>query len=314
MHGGAVTASSEGVPRRGLTIIVAGMIAGDPYQGGATWAVLQYVLGLRQLGHDVYFIEPVAADKLQPRGTSLSCSANAAYFRAVMRQFDLESRAALLLADTGHTVGLRYDSLRRAAAESDCLINISGMLADPALTEPIPVRVYLDLDPGFNQLWHAAEGLDVGLDGHTHFVTIGLALGEKSCDIPQAEMQDDTCVGDMCTLTRSNGSRFKPQQAPWMDLLMYQWAAGQNALSPALVQGRLAVEDDINGDARVAIALASGLNVDTKSDDYLTQLNPLLVRWAIRELLPPADHKMCGKTAKDVYLAAFSQPWEIFVH
>ena len=131
-----------------------------------------------------YFIEPVAADKLQPRGTSLSCSANAAYFRSVMRQFDLESRAALLLAGTKQTVGLPYDSLRTVAAESDCLINISGMLADPALTEPIPVRVYLDLDPGFNQLWCAAEGINVGFDGHTHFVTIGPALGDADCVIP----------------------------------------------------------------------------------------------------------------------------------
>ena len=167
-----------------LTIIVAGMIAGDPYQGGATWAVLQYILGLRQLGHDVHFIEPVAVNKLQPRGTSLPCSMNAAYFRSVMRQFNLESRATLLLAGTKQTVGLPYDDLCRIAAAGDCLINISGMLAEPALTGPIPVRVYLDLDPAFNQLWHAAEGLDVGLDGHTHFVTIGLAVGKPGCDIP----------------------------------------------------------------------------------------------------------------------------------
>ena len=71
MHRGALNASSERLPPRGLTIVVAGMIAGDPYQGGATWAVLQYVLGLRQLGHEVYFIEPVAAAKLQPGGASL---------------------------------------------------------------------------------------------------------------------------------------------------------------------------------------------------------------------------------------------------
>lgn len=166
-----------------MTIIVSGMIAGDPYQGGATWAVLQYVLGLRELGHDVYFIEPVATDKLQPHGTDLSRSTNAAYFRSVMRQFALESRAALLRTGTEQTVGLSYDTLRTAAGESDCLINISGMLADPALTEPIPVRVYLDLDPGFNQLW-CAEGIDVGFDGHTHFVTIGPALGEADCVIP----------------------------------------------------------------------------------------------------------------------------------
>ena len=172
------------MPSRRLRIIVAGMIAADPYQGGATWAVLQYLLGLRQLGHDVYFIEPVPASKLLPRGTSLAGSANAAYFRAVMRQFDLESRAALLSSGAHETVGLPYDGLRTLASESDLLINISGMLADPALIEPIPARVYLDLDPGFNQLWYLAEGLDVGFEGHTHFVTIGPALGSADCVIP----------------------------------------------------------------------------------------------------------------------------------
>jgi len=184
MHSGALNASSERRPLRRLTIIVAGMIAGDPYQGGATWAVLQYLLGLRQLGHDVHFIEPVPAAKLRPRGTHVSCTANASYFREVMRAFDFDARAALLLAGTEETVGLPYDRLRAVAAEADVLINISGMLADPALTQPVPVRVYLDLDPGFNQLWYAAEGLDVGFDGHTHFATIGLALGEAACDIP----------------------------------------------------------------------------------------------------------------------------------
>ena len=184
MHSGALNASSERRPLRRLTIIVAGMIAGDPYQGGATWAVLQYLLGLRQLGHDVHFIEPVPAAKLRPQGTHVSCTANASYFREVMRAFDFDARAALLLAGTEETVGLPYDRLRAVAAEADVLINISGMLADPALTQPVPVRVYLDLDPGFNQLWHVAEGLDVGFDGHTHFATIGLALGEAACDIP----------------------------------------------------------------------------------------------------------------------------------
>jgi hypothetical protein len=29
-----------------MRILVSGMLAGDPHQGGASWAVLQYVLGL----------------------------------------------------------------------------------------------------------------------------------------------------------------------------------------------------------------------------------------------------------------------------
>jgi hypothetical protein len=178
----------NGLPERRLSgrlkIIVAGMIAGDPYQGGATWAVLQYLIGLRQLGHDVHFVEPVAAPKLRPHDAPVLCSANASYFREVMHDFGFESRSALLVAGTTETVGLTYARLCALAAEADVLINVSGMLADPALTQPVPVRVYLDLDPGFNQLWHAAEGLDVGMDGHTHFATIGLALGEAACDIP----------------------------------------------------------------------------------------------------------------------------------
>lgn len=44
----------------GRCILVSGMIACDPHQGGATWAILQYVLGLRGLGHEVYLVEPIA--------------------------------------------------------------------------------------------------------------------------------------------------------------------------------------------------------------------------------------------------------------
>jgi hypothetical protein len=150
MSGRTVNGLSERRPSGRLKIIVAGMIAGDPYQGGATWAVLQYLIGLRQLGHDVHFVEPVAAPKLRPHDAPVLCSANASYFREVMHDFGFESRSALLVAGTTETVGLTYARL----------------------------------DPGFNQLWHAAEGLDVGMDGHTHFATIGLALGEAACDIP----------------------------------------------------------------------------------------------------------------------------------
>jgi hypothetical protein len=58
------------------------------------------------------------------------------------------------------------------------------MLRDPSLREAIPTRVDLDLDPAFNQLWHAVEGIDVGLDGHTHYVTVGNGIGRAGCDVP----------------------------------------------------------------------------------------------------------------------------------
>src|SRR3954465_5043686 len=92
---------------RRLRILVSGMIAADPHQGGATWAVLQYVLGLRALGHDVYFVEPVPGASLKPAG-SLGASANAAYFRAVVHRFELSGHAALLRNGSHETEGLEY--------------------------------------------------------------------------------------------------------------------------------------------------------------------------------------------------------------
>src|SRR6516225_7348501 len=146
------------------TIIVSGMIAADPGQGGATWAVLQYVLGLRRLGHDVYLVEPMPAKSLRPTGASFRHSINCAYFRAVADDFDFRDRASLLLAGTRETAGLSYDDLVTLGRRADVLINISGMLTDEALIAAIPVRVYLDLDPVFNQLWQS-QGIDMRLAG-----------------------------------------------------------------------------------------------------------------------------------------------------
>ena len=174
---GEVRPTDTAVSARRLTILVSGMIAGVPYQGGATWAVLQYLLGFKRLGHDVHFLEPLEAAALRPAGTSLVSSTNAAYFRQVIAEFGLEQDRALLLAGTQQTVGLPYAELRQLARRADVLVNISGLLSDEALTQPIPSRVYLDLDPAFTQLWHATQGIDMRFAGHTHFVTIGQAIG-----------------------------------------------------------------------------------------------------------------------------------------
>jgi hypothetical protein len=77
--------------------------------------------------------------------------------------------------------------LQKLARRADLLINISGMLTDETLLGPISKRVYLDIDPGFNQLWHSVEGIDMRFDGHTHFVTVGQALGDPDCPIPTCE-------------------------------------------------------------------------------------------------------------------------------
>ena len=166
-----------------MKIVFAGMVAADAAQGGATWAVLQYVLGLKQLRHEVCLIEPIARPKLRARGAALARSGAARRFQHVASAFGLTTSAALLLEGTTETVGLAYDALRRFAATADVLINVSGMLTDPALLQPIDRRVYLDLDPGFNQAWHCS-GIDMRFDAHTHFATVALAMGQPACRVP----------------------------------------------------------------------------------------------------------------------------------
>jgi hypothetical protein len=172
-----------------LKIIVSGMVAGDPGQGGAAWAVLQYVLGLLQLGHDVYLLEPVKAEQLSPGSSSLESSKNAAYFQNVARSFGLERRSGLLLQGTTQTVGLPYSDLRTMAQSATVLLNISGMLQQEELMAHIPYRVYLDLDPAFNQLWHATQNIDMRLGSHNCFVTVGSAIGQKDCPVPTCGIQ-----------------------------------------------------------------------------------------------------------------------------
>jgi hypothetical protein len=167
-----------------LTILFSGMIASDPHQGGATWAVLQYLLGFRKLGHDVYFVEPVAGKSLRPSGTPLADSTNAKYFEQVVREFDFADHSALLLEGTTETVGLDYSAITKAAGRADILLNVSGMLTDARLISNIPKRVYLDLDPAFIQLWSDEYGIDMRFEAHNRFVTIGQSIGEPECDIP----------------------------------------------------------------------------------------------------------------------------------
>jgi hypothetical protein len=160
------------------------MIASDPRHGGATWAVLQYVLGFRQLGHEVFFVEPIERKSIRPTHSTLEDSENAAYFTEVTAEFDLDENAALLLANEKETIGLSYEKLKKLVRSADLLLNISGLLTDEQLTAPIPVRIYLDLDPAFNQLWSAVQKLDMRFADHTHFISIGQAIGEPECSVP----------------------------------------------------------------------------------------------------------------------------------
>src|SRR5947209_19857456 len=101
-----------------MRIVLSGMIAADPFQGGATWAVLQYMLGFRALGHDVLLVDPVDGKQIRPAGASLGQSVNAGYFHRVVAAFGLQGRAALLERGSRRSVGLSYEELLQATRQA----------------------------------------------------------------------------------------------------------------------------------------------------------------------------------------------------
>jgi hypothetical protein len=152
-----------------LRIVVSGMAAGVPHHGGATWAVLQWVLGLRRLGHDVLLAEPVEGPTPAQR----------AYLDLLIGRFGLDGRACLWPAG-----GAPPADVVAFAAGADLLLNLAGTIRDDRLLEGPAVRAYVDLDPAFTQLWHEVEGIDMGFDRHTHLVTVGLGVGLPGCPVP----------------------------------------------------------------------------------------------------------------------------------
>jgi hypothetical protein len=150
------------------------MVAGVPGHGGATWAALQYALGLRALGHDVLLLDEV-------RGPG-DPAARERCLAEVVAAFGFEGRAALLTGG-GDALGVAYDDVLAFAADADLLVNLAGTVHDARVLEAVRRRLLVDLDPAFTQLWHA-QGVDVGIEAHDRFASVGLRLHAPGCEVP----------------------------------------------------------------------------------------------------------------------------------
>jgi hypothetical protein len=167
------------------TIVIAGSMAQKPGHGGHTWVFLQYLLGFKRLGWNVIFL-----DRLEPemcvdhagRPCPLAESFNLQYFLDVMHGYGLEDSFALLY-ETDTAIGLSRQSVLEHVRNSTFLLNVMGYLDDPEILEQAGHRVFLDIDPGFGQIW-CDLGLADPFQGHDDFVTIGLNLGRPECPIP----------------------------------------------------------------------------------------------------------------------------------
>ena len=168
------------------TIVIAGSIAQKPWHGGHTWVFLQYVLGFQKLGWNVLFL-----DQLQPQmcvnrageACAVEDSLNLEYFLQVMHEFNLEGSYALLYKNGQSVAGMPRPEVLENTAKAALLINVMGFLHDEEILDRVQIRVFLDIDPGFGQMWQEL-GLCTMFTGHDRYVTIGENIGQENCSVP----------------------------------------------------------------------------------------------------------------------------------
>jgi hypothetical protein len=159
--------------------IVAGALANKPGNGGEAWVRLSWLLGLRRLGVETWFVE-----QIDPRTLDDGDGRNVAWFEQVTGRFGFEGRAALLRSDGTVVHGPTIEQLRDVLARADLLLNLSGNLAFQPLLKLPRRRAYVDLDPGYTQLWHRQGALGAALARHEELLTVGLAIGRNGCRLP----------------------------------------------------------------------------------------------------------------------------------
>lgn len=166
-------------------VVVGGSIAQRPHRGGHAWVFLQYLIGFRRLGWDVLFLDRLTDEMLGDHDESSTGDRyrpNVNWFLSVMCRAGVGDAYSLALPG-GISVGLERSEVLRRAGRASFILDINGFLRDEEISAAIPVRVFLDIDPGFNQMWQEL-GLATVLDGYDAFVTVAQRIGKVGCRIP----------------------------------------------------------------------------------------------------------------------------------
>lgn len=151
-----------------------------PDFGGSSWVRLQYVLGLRKLGIDSYWVESL--DRVDPLVMRRSVKYLTDRFHQRLEAFGLADRYCINYNAGEAYYGMTAAQLEELADSADLVLNLNGWMPHESPLAKVPKRAYLDVDPGFTQLW--ALDQDMNLDRHNYFFTVGQNVTAPGFKIP----------------------------------------------------------------------------------------------------------------------------------
>ena len=173
-----------------MKVVLAGIIARYPF-GGVTWCSLMYLLGLRELGYDVLYLEDTGECVYDPvrNARSLDPSYGTSLIHATLEAFGLGDSWTLVNYD-GTYHGRNAKDVRRYCGEAELFLNLSGgswFWRDEY--RGIPHKAFIDTDPAFTQLALAkAEPWYVDFfRGFDHLFTFGANIGTAASSVPTGD-------------------------------------------------------------------------------------------------------------------------------
>jgi hypothetical protein len=168
-------------------VVVLGIAAQYPL-AGVTWQAIHYLVGLRDLGCDVFYVEDSGAPPYDPTsgGIGVSADANVAFLADVMRRYGFEDRWAYwdALADRWH--GREAASVRELYRTADAIFNLCGATSLREEHRQGATLCYVETDPMYEQMRVAmGEEDSIGfLAAHDVLFTYGELLGTAACRVP----------------------------------------------------------------------------------------------------------------------------------
>jgi hypothetical protein len=169
-----------------LRVIVLGIMGRTPVAGVA-WQALHYIEGIRRLGHEVYYVEDTQTWPYNPETAASDSAYTVKYIDRLMNWCGLGAGWAYCdVSQNGRVWGLAESQLATLFQEADALINVTGSSVLQESHLKVPVRIYLETDPGVPQI-ELAQGNQYTLDllgAHTHHFTFAENYGARECRLP----------------------------------------------------------------------------------------------------------------------------------
>jgi hypothetical protein len=173
-----------------VRVLFAGIVGRYPL-GGVTWCSLMYLLGLRELGHEVFYIEDTGecVYDLEQNTRALNPSYGLRHIASSLAPYGLGDAWSFVNYD-GTYYGASRERVVDFARTADLFINLSGgtWFWRDEYTQ-IPRKVFIDSDPAFTQL-AISKNEDWYVNffrGFDHLFTFGANIGTDLCDVPTGE-------------------------------------------------------------------------------------------------------------------------------